>query len=79
MIAHYGNVIICYDPQVEYHRRYEGRRWCFHCRKRYTFVTIFTKPVDPWSYYGPNMTTRCTVCDTIDADLFPGWTREWEG
>jgi hypothetical protein len=55
----------------------EGIRWCFSCRKRVEFDRIIKVPAGI-SYYGPSVEITCSVCGTIDGDLFPGRVREWE-
>lgn len=65
-------------PMEEIVRESQGERWCFRCRKQREFVYTVSAPTEP-SYYGPNPAVRCTVCDLIDGDLFPGRSREWEG
>ena len=68
---------ICYGPAThEIHRESLGERWCFKCRKRREFVFSVSATIEP-SYYGPNPSVRCTVCDLFDGDLFPGRAREW--
>lgn len=61
-------------PIEEYGRRDDPARWCFGCRKRLPGITIFYRPVDPLSYYGPHATYECGGCHK-DRRLFPGW--EW--
>lgn len=77
-MVQYDNVTICYEPMREIHRESRGERWCFKCRKRREFFYIVTAPVEP-SYYGPNPSIRCSVCNLDDGDCFPGSSREWEG
>lgn len=52
-------------------------RWCFRCRAHRQFWLVVKVP-DGLSYYGPEASVRCTICDTSDGDLFPGRYREWE-
>lgn len=73
------SVYICRGPAMrEVRRESEGERWCFRCHKRREFLFVVTAPVEP-SYYGPNAVVKCSVCDLIDGDLFPGRCREWIG
>lgn len=72
------NVIVCRGPRMkETHRESLGVRWCFACRQRVEFVYVVHGPVEP-GYYEPLPSVQCTSCNTPDADLFPGRTREWE-
>ena len=68
----YGNFVICGTDMEEVKRESEGKRWCFHCRKRHEFWWVVMAPVG-LSYYGPSahmegVRDGCT-------DLFPGWFR----
>ena len=71
----YGDLTICGTDMEEYARRSEGIRWCFHCRRRHEFHTVFMAPTGP-SYYGPSAHTEGETSDCTD--LFPGWYRTWE-
>jgi len=72
------SVTICRGPETaEIHREQLGERWCFVCRKRREFAYAVRAPIEP-SYYGPNYSVVCHVCDTMDGDLFPGYSRDWE-
>ena len=69
---------ICYGPPMkEIHREDLGERWCFVCHKRREFAYIVTAPTEP-SYYGPNPEIKCLACESMDGDLFPGRSREWD-
>ena len=70
----YGNVTICGTRMVEYSRRSEGIRWCFHCQTRHEFFWVVMAP-DGLSWYGPSAHMEGVKPDCTD--LFPGWTREW--
>jgi hypothetical protein len=75
------------------HRTQSGEeRWCFVCRKQRTFEYVVLSPVneamnwywptdqeliDHESYYGPTHQVECSVCHTMDSDMFPGGYREW--
>lgn len=71
-----GGVIVCGTRMVEHSRRSEGIKWCFQCRTRAEFHWIVMVPDGP-SYYGPEAYMKCSNCDEIDGDLFPGRYREW--
>lgn len=72
-----GNATVCYEPMEEIVRKSDGDpRWCFYCRKRREFLYVVTRPTGE-SYYGPNPSVTCSVCDTTDGDCFPGRYREW--
>lgn len=73
-----GNLVICGTSMAEHSRRPLGLKWCFACRKRGEFDYIVMAPTGP-SYYGPYAVIKCSNCGEPDGDLFPGWTREWEG
>lgn len=75
-MVRYGSAIVCYEPMEERKRESDGERWCFYCHKRREFLFIVTAPIGI-SYYGPNPSIRCSVCDTSDGDLFPGRERTW--
>jgi hypothetical protein len=71
---------ICGDRMEETHRRPDGERWCFVCRKRTAFDYVVMMPVidrENPSYYGPTSSIECATCHTDDSDLFPGREREW--
>lgn len=72
-----GNAIICREPMEEIHRESVGERWCFCCRKQREFHYVIDAPI-AMSYYGPNPYIQCSECRTMDGDLFPGRSREWE-
>lgn len=72
-----GQFSMCGTRMKEHSRTSEGVKWCFCCRKRVEFVRVVTVPDGP-SYYGPNVTIKCTNCGADDGDLFPGWSREWD-
>lgn len=74
--APFGDAIVCGTNMKEYSRDSEGVKWCFCCRKRVEFVRVIMIPDGP-SYYGPSVDIRCSNCEQIDGDLFPGRTREW--
>jgi hypothetical protein len=69
--------VVCGTKMKEGSRRSEGVRWCFCCRKRVEFHYIVMVP-DGESWYGPYPEIKCSGCNQIDGDLFPGRTREWE-
>lgn len=70
--------ILWTEPQKEVVRKQDGdERWCFCCRKRRVFEYVVLSPIE-MSYYGPTRQIECTVCKTMDGDLFPGQYREWE-
>lgn len=71
-------VHIHHTPMKEHSRKPDGTRWCFHCRKRREFLFIVKAPTDPYSYYGASPSVRCSACNTMDGDLFPGNYRQWE-
>lgn len=74
-----GDATVCYEPQVEVRREPYGKpRWCFRERKRTQHELVVTTSAGP-SYYDPNPSIRCSSCHANDADLFPGYAREWEG
>ena len=75
---HVGNAIVCREELEEIKRELLGERWCFQERKRRDFFYVLTAPVG-LSYYGPTLDVRCGTCGRMDADLFPGYSREWEG
>lgn len=65
-------------PAVEEVSRKDWReRWCFACRKRHMFILIVMAPVE-MSYYGPHREIRCSACNGIDSDVFPGIERYWD-
>ena len=51
--------------------------WCFHCRKVTDHLYQIVSTVEP-SYYEPVPQIVCARCGILDADLFPGTSREWE-
>lgn len=65
-----------------------GVRWCFNCRAHNTFHDVLyvaeREPTD-WEIQSgvvymwpePRWETQCSVCRRSNADLFPGYTREW--
>lgn len=69
----FGGGVICGTHMVEYDRRSEGVKWCFHCRKRHEFWWVVMAP-DGLSYYGP--TAHMEGIKDECRDLFPGWYRE---
>lgn len=71
-------VHIHHTPMKEVVRKPDGVRWCFHCRKQREFLFIIKAPVEEFSYYGPSPSVWCSVCDSMDSDLFPGNYRQWE-
>ncbi len=69
---------ICGEQLEEIIRRPDGKeRFCFRCRTHRPFELVVMAPVK-MPYYGPTPSIRCTHCDTIDSDLFPGRERAWE-
>jgi len=62
------------EPLYEVFRKPDGERWCFRCRKRRELEYVRNAPVE-LSYYGPNDHIECTVCKTVDGDMFPGLFR----
>jgi hypothetical protein len=68
-----GGVVICGTHMEESHRRSEGERWCFTCRKRHEFWWVVMAPVGI-SYYGPSARMEGVHRDCTD--LFPGWYRQ---
>ena len=65
-------------PLHETYRSPDGERWCFACRTSRSFDYVVMAPDDPFSYYGPSPSIRCTTCGTVDGDCFPGTQREWD-
>lgn len=63
-------------PMKELRRDSLGERWCFRERRRVEFFHVVTGTVEP-SYYDPSARVECGSCRSVDADLFPGWTREY--
>ncbi len=73
-----NGIHILHTPMEEVSQRPDGgERWCFVCRRRRTFELVVTAPVE-LSYYGPTAAIRCSSCNVVDGDLFPGRQREWE-
>lgn len=72
-----GGVVCREEMKITTQRPDGDPRWCFVCRKRRPFEFVVWSPVG-LSYYDPNPSIRCTVCETSDSDLFPGRQREWE-
>lgn len=77
------SVHILDTPMEEVRRGPDGERWCFTCHKRREFERVASAPIvtsldDTGCWYGPSTRIECTRCRTIDGDLFPGYSREWE-
>ncbi len=68
---------ICFTEAETVKRYPDGERWCFKCRARRTFTRANHFPA-PTSWHDPWTTIRCDTCNTVDGDLFPGRSREWE-
>lgn len=66
-------------PVVVYHRRPEGERYCFGCRKRVEFEFLAMRyDCDPMDdYYGPWGAIKCVPRGHLDGDMFPGRFRIW--
>lgn len=63
-------------PLEEYRPREAERvRWCFKCRKHLLHELVFRRPIDPMSYYGPQIDLECVGCHRDNAD-FPGTYRD---
>jgi hypothetical protein len=70
---------ICFGPEMREAARHPvGVRWCFHCRHRREFTQVVLAPVDRESWYPTSVEIQCAQCRTVDGDLFPGHTREWD-
>ena len=74
-----SGVIVCRERTREVSRVVDGDpRWCFRHRGISPFEKVVTAPVDPHSYYGPNVSIECTVCKAPNGDLGFGRWREWD-
>lgn len=65
-------------PMVEVTRELDREAWCFHERRRTRHLAILTRTAEP-SYYDPQWHIECESCGEVDADVFPGCSREWSG
>lgn len=63
-------------PMEEVTREPYREAWCFHERKRTQHIAVLTQTVEP-SYYDPSWNVECDSCGRLDADVFPGGSREW--
>ena len=89
-----ARIIICSTPARhvrDTEEPFKADAWCFTCRARRNFVwAVYRVPGDtiraiarsdnPWGlvYCEPYGRVECSECRTKDADLFPGWSREYE-
>lgn len=72
-------ITICGEKTREVSRVPDGDpRWCFRHRAIAVFEKVVTAPVDPHSYYGPNVRIECAHCKAINGDLGFGRWREWD-
>lgn len=70
--------ILCVDEPSRVTRELDGEpRWCFRCRcvRPFEFVVSYPRST---SWYSPTASVRCSKCNMIDGDLFPGRSREWD-
>jgi len=65
-------------PMIEVDRTFHRQSWCFYCRHTTHHSMVLRNTIEP-NYWGPSISIRCDECNNVDADLFPGRAREWDG